>query len=275
MTNTDVLYKLLHLEKIYRDEIDKDADDYLNFLTKKISWFILNPTKEFYCRDYHKKASRMRPWKSKYIKLKYFYHWKFPPKYKDSEIPEVPLNEETGKLINGEIITEENFGEKRIKSLLKRGFIQKIEYSDMKKHKHLYESTGISLKYYRGIDESTLAGYQTDYFRIFNLGDEELIIDLEKLDSSEKVFMLRHKELHNLFLSMEKSKRKDLSKSSESFNKVNTGSILLKPETDINLSALVVFDGINIPEEVFRLSFKGKITEKTIPLPAREEYDLF
>lgn len=129
-----ILRRLMQKEKFFLSDLKryKEIINYLNYLVeKKVLKF--NEEYKFYVANYE---ARIDPFNCPYIKLKYFYYWKFPPKYKDEEIPGIKISsllrtifEHNG--INFEVLPEEK---EEYQLLRSRGFI--IE--DEEEYEHFF-----------------------------------------------------------------------------------------------------------------------------------------
>ncbi len=72
-----ILNTLLEKGPIYFKDCDKTSLDYLTYLSEKYEWYIKNEkNKRFYYN--WEQTKNINPLTCPDIKLKYFYHWKFP-----------------------------------------------------------------------------------------------------------------------------------------------------------------------------------------------------
>ncbi|MFH1637206.1 MAG: hypothetical protein ABIB71_02155 [Candidatus Woesearchaeota archaeon] len=132
MHTTAVLRCLLTRNKIHAPYFTYDLTlkRYLDWLVQK---GILKYNKEhnFYLTNYDNKHD---PYNCKYIKLKYFYYWAFPPVFKEEEIPEIkPTKFIKGLMEHGYNFPSESLDydeREEFADLLKKGFIVDDEESD-------------------------------------------------------------------------------------------------------------------------------------------------
>lgn len=120
MYKRTILRRLCNKEKIHRTNLkDKDLVKYLEFLVKK-GVLKFNNEFRFYVADYEKNIDALD---CPYIKLKYFYHWQFPPIHKD--LPEIKITRLLKTIFEHNDLNFEVFPEEKeeYRLLKERGFI--------------------------------------------------------------------------------------------------------------------------------------------------------